>query len=285
MQGFIFVLLPGEGGAGGAGRRTRYGRLHRVGGLAPFRLLAPLFFYNRVPEVTRGRSMTESNPIPPLTSLPFRHLAIDGPIGVGKTSLVERLARRFESTAVFEDVQNPFLEDFYRDKKGAAFRTQMFFVMSRYEQMKSLAQRDLFHPLVITDYTFAKDKIFAYLNLDDTELRVYDRLYALLVESVPKPDLVVYLQGEPEVISKRIRARGRGYERGISPEYLREVVEAYNYYFYHYRETPLLVVNTNEIDFVHRNEDFEDLVAQIAQIRAGVQHYVPAGGRKGRRLI
>ena len=213
-------------------------------------------------------------------ALPFRHVAVDGPIGVGKTSLVERLARRYESTAVYEDVQNPFLEDFYRDKKGAAFRTQMFFLMSRYDQMKTLAQGDLFHPLILTDYTFAKDKIFAYLNLDDAELRVYDRLYALLAESIPKPDLVVYLQGDPDILLKRIKARGRLFEKGLSPEYLRDVIEAYNYYFYHYRDTPLLVVNTNEIDFVHRTDDFDDLLVQISQAKPGIQHYVSLGGKK-----
>ena len=219
-------------------------------------------------------------PSEPKETLPFRHIAVDGPIGVGKTSLVERLARRFDSVAVYEDVQNPFLEDFYRDKKGAAFRTQMFFLMSRHEQQKKLAQGDLFHPLVLTDYTFAKDKIFAYLNLDDSELRVYDRLYALLSESVPKPDLVVFLQGDEETLMKRVRARGKPYERGLSVDYLRDVMEAYNYYFYHYRDSPLLVVNTNRIDFVHRSEDFDDLVAQIAQVRSGVQHYVPTGDKK-----
>jgi len=217
-----------------------------------------------------------------VTGIPFRYLAIDGPIGVGKTSLVERLARRFESTAVFEDVQNPFLADFYRDKKGAAFRTQMFFLMSRYEQLKGLAQGDLFHPLVLTDYTFAKDKIFAYLNLDDAELRVYDRLYGLLSEQIPKPDLVVFLQGDSDVLLKRIRQRGWSEEKGMSADYLRDVIEAYNYYYYHYRETPLLVVSTNEIDFVHREEDFEDLLRQIAQAKAGTQHYVPLGSRRGR---
>jgi len=222
----------------------------------------------------------ETKPSPP--ALPFRLIAVEGPIGVGKTSLVERLARRYDSTVVYEDVQNPFLDDFYRDKKGAAFRTQMFFLMSRYDQMKALAQGDLFHPLILTDYTFAKDKIFAYLNLDDAELRVYDRLYSLLAESIPKPDLVVFLQGETEVLLKRIKARGRNFEKGLSPEYLRDVIEAYNYYFYHYKETPLLVVNTNEIDFVHKTQDFDDLLAQIGQAKAGVQHYVPLGTKKGR---
>ncbi len=233
--------------------------------------------------ILRPIEMSEPKAAPP--TLPFRHVAVDGPIGVGKTSLVERLARRYDSTAVYEDVQNPFLEDFYRDKKGAAFRTQMFFLMSRYEQMKALAQGDLFHPLVLTDYTFAKDKIFAYLNLDDAELRVYDRLYTLLAESIPKPDLVVFLQGDPEILLKRVKVRGRGYEKGLGVEYLRDVIEAYNYYFYHYKETPLLVVNTNDIDFVHKTEDFDDLLAQIAQAKAGVQHYVPTGTKKGRNRL
>ncbi len=210
-------------------------------------------------------------------SLPFRHIAVEGPIGVGKTSLVNLLARRFRGTRVLEDVDNPFLEEFYRDKRGAAFRCQLFFLLSRYDQQRRLSQRDLFSDLVIADYTFAKDKIFAYLNLDDSELMIYNRLYDVLTESVPRPDLVIYLQGSIETIMKRIRKKSKAAEKAASASYLKEVSEAYSHYFYRYDDTPLLVVNTNEIDFVHNTEHFEALVDQIRNAQKGTQYYVPLG--------
>jgi deoxyadenosine/deoxycytidine kinase len=209
--------------------------------------------------------------------LPYRHIAVEGPIGVGKTSLVNMLARRFKGTKVLEDVENPFLGDFYKDKKGAAFRCQLFFLLSRYDQQRKLAQRDLFTELVLSDYSFPKDKIFAYLTLDDAELMIYNRLYDVLVESVPKPDLVIYLQGNLDTLLKRIKRRGREYEKSISPAYLKELSDAYSHYFYRYEETPLLVVNTNEIDFVHTPEHFEALVEQISRAQKGTQYYVPLG--------
>ena len=206
----------------------------------------------------------------------LRHVAVDGPIGVGKTSLVEMLARRFHGTKVLEDVHNPFLPDFYKKKKGSAFQTQLFFLLARYQQQQEIAQIDMFSTLVVADYHFPKDKIFACLNLDDSELLIYDKLYTLLSESVRKPDLVIYLQGSLETCMKRIRKKRRSLEKAITPEYLAQLIEAYNYYFYHYEETPLLVVDTNEIDFVNRPADFDDLVAQIQKAKRGVQYYVPA---------
>ena len=214
--------------------------------------------------------------IPSEGDVKLRHVAIDGPIGVGKTSLVEMLARRFHGTKVLEDVDNPFLGDFYKKKTGSAFQTQLFFLLSRYQQQREIAQIDLFTNLVLADYHFPKDKIFACLNLDDSELLIYDRLYTLLSDSVPKPDLVLYLQGSLETCMKRIKKRSRSIEKGITPEYLVQLIEAYNYYFYHYEETPLFVVDTNEIDFVNRPADFDDLVAQIRKAKKGVQYYVPA---------
>jgi deoxyguanosine kinase len=214
--------------------------------------------------------------IPSEGDVPLRHVAIDGPIGVGKTSLVELLSRRFHGTKILEDVDNPFLPDFYKKKKGSAFQTQLFFLLSRYQQQGELAQIDLFTTLVVADYHFPKDKIFACLNLDDSELLIYDRLYTLLSETVPRPDLVIYLQGSLETCMKRIKKASRSIEKGITPEYVAQLIEAYNYYFYHYEETPLLVVDTNEIDFVNRPADFDDLVAQIQKARKGVQYYVPA---------
>ena len=215
--------------------------------------------------------------IPSEGDVKLRHVAVDGPIGVGKTSLVEMLARRFHGTKVLEDVDNPFLPEFYKKKKGSAFQTQLFFLLSRYQQQREIAQIDLFTTLVVADYHFPKDKIFACLNLDDSELLIYDRLYSLLAESVPKPDLVIYLQGSLETCLKRVKKAARAFEKGMAPDYLAQLIEAYNYYFYHYEETPLLVVDTNEIDFVNRPSDFDDLVAQIQKARKGVQYYVPAG--------
>ena len=210
-------------------------------------------------------------------SLPFRHIAVEGPIGVGKTSLVDLLARRFRGVKVQEDVDNPFLTDFYKDKRGAAFRVQLFFLLSRYDQQRQLSQRDLFSELVLCDYSFPKDKIFAYLTLDDAELLIYNRLYDLLVETVPRPDLVIYLQANQETLLRRIKKRGREYEKSISPAYLKEVAEAYSHYFYRYDDTPLLVVNTSEIDFVHKPEHFDALVEQIRTATRGTQYYVPLG--------
>jgi len=217
--------------------------------------------------------------IPSEGDVPLRHVAIDGPIGVGKTSLVEMLARRFHGTKILEDVDNPFLPDFYKRKKGSAFQTQLFFLLSRYQQQGELAQIDLFTTLVVADYHFPKDKIFACLNLDDSELLIYDKLYSLLSESVTKPDLVIYLQGSLETCLKRVKKRNLSFEKSISTDYLRQLIEAYNYYFYHYEETPLLVVDTNEIDFVNRPEHFDDLVEQIQKTKKGVQYYVPIGSR------
>ena len=218
--------------------------------------------------------------IPSDGDVTLRHVAIDGPIGVGKTSLVEMLARRFHGTKILEDVDNPFLPEFYRKKKGSAFQTQLFFLLSRYQQQREIAQIDLFTTLVVADYHFPKDKIFACLNLDDSELMIYDKLYTLLADSVPKPDLVIYLQGSIETCLKRVKKAARSFEKGLTPDYLSQLIEAYNYYFYHYEETPLLVVDTNEIDFVNRPSDFDDLVAQIQKARRGVQYYVPAGSSK-----
>jgi deoxyadenosine/deoxycytidine kinase len=213
----------------------------------------------------------------PTEPLPFRHIAIEGPIGAGKTSLVDLLAKRFRGTKVQEDVENPFLVDFYKDKRGAAFRCQLFFLLSRYDQQRKISQRDLFTQLILSDYTFPKDKIFAYLTLDDSELLIYNRLYDLLAESVPKPDLVIYLQAGIDTLLKRIKRRGHEYEKAIAPAYLKELSDAYAHYFYRYDETPLLVVNTNDIDFVHTPEHFEALVEQIRSAQKGTQYYVPLG--------
>ncbi len=217
-------------------------------------------------------------------SMPFRHIAIEGPIGVGKTSLVQLLAERFEGVMVLEDITNPFLTSFYEGRPGAAFQVQIYFLLSRFQQQREIAQMDLFHNIVLADYTFQKDRIFAYLNLDDDDLAVYEKLYPVLEQEIPKPDLVIYMQASVPVLMERIRRRGRDYESGIDADYLKRLSEAYSYYFFHYRETPLLVVNTNSIDFVHDTADLDALVDQIARCRRGTQVYVPLGSQRTETL-
>jgi len=207
----------------------------------------------------------------------FRTIAVEGPIGVGKTSFVELLAKKLDAFRVLEKVDNPFLRDFYQDKQGASFQAQLFFLLSRYRQLQELAQRDLFHQVTLCDYIFPKDKIFAYLNLDDSELLIYDKLYAMLEPQVPQPDMVIFLQAETRTLVERIKRRRRDYEQEISEAYINEVNKAYNYYFFHYSQTPLLVIDTTSIDFVHQSEHLEELEAQIRKMDRGVQYYRPLG--------
>src|SRR5688572_22139537 len=148
-----------------------------------------------------------------MSSVPWKHIAVEGPIGVGKTSLTALLAKRFRGTKILEDADNPFLDDFYKDKRGAAFRTELFFLLSRYDQQRQVVQRDLFTELILADYSFPKSKIFAYLTLEDSELMIYNRLYDLLYDQVAKPDLIIYLQGSLDTLLKRIKKRGRAYEK------------------------------------------------------------------------
>jgi deoxyguanosine kinase len=211
----------------------------------------------------------------------FQYIAVEGVIGVGKTLVVQRLAERLQAATVLEDwASNPFLKAFYDGQAGAAFQTELFFVLSRYRQQQDLLQRRLFSQATLCDYVLEKSKIFAYLNLDDSELLVYERLYSLLAEGAPRPDLVVYLQAPTEVLMKRILQRGRPEEAHLSEEYLAEVNRAYNHYFFHYTQTPLLVVNTAEVDFAARAEDVDDLLKQVRQMGKGTQYYVPIGSRK-----
>jgi deoxyadenosine/deoxycytidine kinase len=209
-----------------------------------------------------------------------KYIVIEGPIGVGKTSLAKSLAAEFQARTVFERVEdNPFLPKFYEDPKTHAFQNQLFFLLSRYQQQRDLGQQDLFAQNLISDYLFAKDKIFATLTLSGEELNLYQQIYQLLDPRVPKPDLTIYLQARPEVLYKRIKKRDKSYERSVTLDYLKEVAQAYSEFFFHYEETPLLVVNTSEIDFVASGEQLADLIKEINDMGPGTQHYIPLGSR------
>jgi deoxyadenosine/deoxycytidine kinase len=205
-----------------------------------------------------------------------RYIAVEGVIGVGKTSLAKLLVERLKAQLVLEEVEeNPFLKDFYRDRARYAFQTQMHFLFSRYQQQRSLRQTELFTERLVSDYLFQKDRIFAGLNLSDRELALYERLVVWLELDVVKPDVVVYLQANAEVLMERIGRRGRPFEKDMERDYIRQLNEAYNHFFFHYAEAPLLVVNTNSIDFVNNPEDFEDLLPRILSHRQGTVYYAP----------
>ena len=209
-----------------------------------------------------------------------KYIVVEGPIGVGKTSLAKILAGEFDARMVFERVEdNPFLPKFYQARETYAFQNQTFFLLSRYHQQMELGQQDLFNQNTVADYLFAKDNIFATLTLSADELNLYQQIYALLNARVPKPDLVVYLQARPEVLYKRVKKRDKKYERSVTFEYLTEVAQAYNQFFFYYEETPLLVVNTSEIDFVASSKDLADLIKEINNMGSGTQHYIPLRSR------
>ncbi len=209
--------------------------------------------------------------------LPFHYLAVDGPIGVGKTTLVEILAARFEGVKILEDAENPFLGDFYKDRPGAAFQTQLYFLLSRYKQQKDIFQRDLFDRLLVADYAFPKDRIFAYLTLTDDELMLYDKLYTLLEPQVPVPDLVLHLVADVDTCMERIKKRQRSYEKPLSREYLAELIDAYNHYYHYYSRSPLLVVDTRHLNFPARPDDIEELINRLRKPVKGTEYFVPYG--------
>ena len=208
----------------------------------------------------------------------FRSIAIEGPIGAGKTALAERLGTRLDATVVLEETENPFIADFYADRPGSALQAQLFYLLTRHRQQTSLRQADLFSQITICDYLFDKDKIFAYLNLDDNELFIYQRLYDLLARDVAPPDLVLYLQAPTDVLLRRLRARPADPETAAfepDPDYLLELNEAYHHFFFHYNATPLLVVETSQFDLLWGDEALDDLVKQLRGMGKGTRYYVP----------
>lgn len=210
---------------------------------------------------------------------PPRFIAVEGPIRVGKSTLAGILADTLRARRIVEPENNPFLEGFYAGKKATAFETQMWFLMERFEQMRSeLAQG--FESTAVSDYIFEKDKLFAYINLTDEELNLYNRYYNMLREKMPTPDLVIYLQASPDVLKQRVKRKGITGERAISDDYLEQVVAAYEHFFFHYTVSDLLVVNTSDIDFVNNNADLQMLLKRLSEPIKGTQYFLPLGSER-----
>jgi deoxyguanosine kinase len=207
----------------------------------------------------------------------FRYIAIEGPLAVGKSALADRLGARLDATVVLDDTDNPFLADFYANRPGSGFQTQLFYTLARHRQQTSLRQSDLFSQLTVCDYLFERDKVYAYLNLDDNELFIYQRLYELLVPDLPTPDLVIYLQAPTDVLRRRLRDRARADGEAPLPNdgYVRELNEAYNHFFFHYSASPLLVVETSRFDPAWEEDAVADIERQIRGMGKGTRYYVP----------
>ncbi|MBT8380431.1 MAG: deoxynucleoside kinase [Ignavibacteria bacterium] len=215
------------------------------------------------------------------TNKELRFIVIEGAIGVGKTSLAKKIRDRLDAKLVLEMFDNnPFLEKFYSDRERFAFQTQMFFLINRFKQQQELAQEDLFTSYIVGDYLFDKDRIFAYLNLSKDELNLYESIYPLLERSLRKPDLTVYLQASTDRLMYNIKTRNRKVERALSRNYLDELSEAYNHYFFRYDNTPLLIVNATDLDFVNKDDDFNLLFKQIfREDRAYTEYFSPPAGK------
>ena len=210
-------------------------------------------------------------------STEIKYIAFEGVIGAGKTSLAKKVKEKLEANIIYEQFeQNPFLEKFYNDRKRYAFQTQMFFLINRYKQQQGLQQEDLFSNYLICDYIFEKDRVFAYLNLSGEELKLYESIFPLLNRNLRKPDLVVYLQSNVDRLMYNIKTRGRRIERNLTRSYIDELSEAYNYFFFRYTSTPLLIVNSTELDFVNNESDFNELYKQIFRAdRAFTEYFKP----------
>jgi deoxyguanosine kinase len=207
---------------------------------------------------------------------PPRYIVVEGPIRVGKSTLARILAERMHARRIFDCQDNPFLADFYDEKPGAAFRAQMYFLYDRHHRLMEARPEDSAAP-VVSDFLFEKDKIFAYINLSDEELKLYERFFDVLAPSVPSPDLVIYLQANAEVLRKRVSKKGDPTETQISPEYVEAVSNAYEHFFFHYSASNLLVVDTSDIDFVERNQDLQELLRRLRQPVKGTQYFLPLG--------
>lgn len=206
------------------------------------------------------------------------YIAVEGVIGVGKTTFASMLAERLGAEIINEEVfENPFLVDFYRNRKRYAFSCQLYFLISRFQQQQQLMVRDLFAQRIVADYLFAKDSIFASVNLSERELALYEKIAPVLAKDTPRPDLVIYLQASTSTLLARIRHRNHSFEKSIDSDYIESLNRAYDYYFFHYSDTPLLVVKTDDIDFVNNPEHFDDLIAQLRKPIKGKIYYVPSG--------
>ena len=204
------------------------------------------------------------------------YIAIEGHIGVGKTSLAELLSKELGARLVLEDFEdNPFLPDFYNDPERFGFQTQLFFLLQRYRQQQDLRQVDMFQKLLITDYMFVKDRLFASLNLNDKEMNLYDTIASLLERNIIKPDLVIYLQADSDILMKNIEKRGRNMERNVTWEYIDALNQVYTEYFFRYQDTPLVIINTNNIDFVENENDLKEVIQYIRQPVSGTKFFNP----------
>jgi len=211
--------------------------------------------------------------------LHHKHIAIEGPIGVGKTTLAQAMADRLGAATFFERIDdNPFIELYYDDPERHALSVQLSFLFSRLKQWQELHQQELFHQGMISDYIFAKDRLFATVTLSDAEFALYDKVTRVVAVDLPRPDLVVYLQSDPDVIMERIRKRGRRFEKGLSHTYLRQVIAAYDHFFFHYNETPLLIVQTDKLNFADKPEDIDALLQRIGTMRSGTEFWADYTG-------
>jgi len=213
----------------------------------------------------------------PLDALPYRYLAVDGPIGAGKTTLVKMLAEHFEGASILEDVDNPFLEAFYLDRPGTAFQTELYFLLTRYKQQLDLVQEELFEPIRLADYTFAKSRLFACMNLTNGDLMLFEKLYELLEPQLRRPDLVIFLTADVDTCLLRTLKRQRAIEQNLSAAYLSRLIDAYNHHYYHYDGSPLLVVDGRNLDFEHKPADFDELLHHLTRPIRGTEYFMPAG--------
>ena len=204
------------------------------------------------------------------------YIAIEGPIGVGKTSLANLMSKELSARLVREEFdENPFLPDFYKDPERFAFQTQLFFLLQRYRQQQELRQVNMFQKLLVTDYMFVKDRLFASLNLGEKEMQLYDTVANLLERNIIKPDLVIYLQADTDTLMKNIALRGREMETDITYEYIDALSQVYTEYFFRYQDTPLVIINTNNIDFVHNEDDLKEVIKYIRQPVSGTKFFNP----------